>query len=153
MFSETPKIPSKNTSIFGCILAPFWFPKLSNFGIIFYLISIKSFNSFFNRYLLPSRSLLGSIFHVFLLIVGIVFRLMISPIFECNVGSILIVFRIPPNPHFAALAEAPCQFSSFQHVAEMQEFTKKCIQNCIKKAIEILFKFTRKKHFENESNF
>ena len=104
MFSEAPKIPSKNTSIFECILAPFWFPKLFNFGVIFQSTSDQLFHSFFYRYLFPSRSPFGINFSQCFGKFWDHFRLMISPIFECNFKSILIVFRIPPNLHFAALA-------------------------------------------------
>ena len=73
--------------------------------VISVCISNQQFMLFiFYRYLCPSRSPFGVIFSQLFAKCWDCFRLMISPIFEHMFKSILIVFRIPPNPHFAALA-------------------------------------------------
>ena len=131
MFSKAPEIPSKNTSIFGCILAPFWFPKLFNFGIIFQSNFEQLFQSFFYRYLFPSRSPFGVKSHNFLINFGIIFASWFHLFLNTILNQFWSYFGSPQTFILLLSPGRRANFRVFGMLQNMSKFNQTCIQNCI----------------------
>ena len=131
MFLKAPEIPAKNTLIFGCILAPFWFPKLYNFGIIFQSNFNQIFHSFFIDICSLQGPLLGSIFYNCLLDFGIVFASWFHLFLNAILNQFWSYFGYPQTLILLLSPRRRANFRVFGMLQNMSKFNKKCIQNCI----------------------